>query len=142
MPRDVKLTPFFRADSGFDRQAGPVGYVAGFEGADRAQTTLAVTLEPDDVEPEVLSGMSFSITMRLDGTLSVEVDGRGDAVNEAIEASNPGTCVFLEEVIRRALDPKLIAMEDSPTTDLKKLRARVRIALDLVEKAIKRLDSG
>lgn len=68
MPRNVTLNTFFRADS----TAEPEHYLAGFEDEDGGQWGVAVPLEPEDVEAQILIGIAFSVWMQLDGTLLIE----------------------------------------------------------------------
>ena len=72
MPLTVTLTTFFRLDGDADPTIGPEQYLAGFEDQDGEPWGLTIPLEPDDVDAAVLSGIAFSISMELNGTLSIE----------------------------------------------------------------------
>jgi len=137
MPRNVTLTTFFRADRVADRTIGPEHYLAGFEDEDGDQWGLAVPLEPDDVEAQVLSGIAFTVWMQLDGMLLIEAHGRGDAVNEAILASGGLARRPLDDVIRNALEPHLPTIGDDFVEDLRSLRDRLVAALELVEEVLR-----
>jgi len=136
MPLNVTLATFFRADRNADRTIGPEHYLAGFEDQDGEPWGLIVPLEPDDVEAVVLDGIAFSVSMQLDGTLLIEAEGRGDAANEAILASGSLARAPLDEVVRTALDPDLMAMEDKTVGELRTLRSRLTAALQLVDQAL------
>ena len=101
MPRNVILTPFFRADGDADRRIGPEQYLAGFEDEDGDPWGVTVPLETDDVESVVLGRITFSISMEVNGTLMIEAEEGGDAVNEAIATSGPQARLPLDEVALR-----------------------------------------
>jgi len=136
MPLTVTLTTFFRLDDDADPTIGPEQYLAGFEDQDGEPWGLTIPLEPDDVDAAVLSGIAFSISMELNGTLSIEAAGRGDAANEAIVKSGSSARLSLDDVVRAALDSDLMAMEDDPVQELRTLRSRLAAALQLVDRAL------
>lgn len=140
MPRTVTLKTFFRPSGDANRAVGPERYLAGFEDADGEPWGQAVPLEPDDVEAAVLSALVFSVSMELNGTLVVEVEGRGDGANEAIANSRHQARRPLDAVVRAALDPELLAMEDDALGELSTLRDRLANALRLVENALREGD--
>ena len=137
MPRNVTLTPFFRADGDADHRIGPEQYMAGFEDEDGDPWGVTVPLEPDDVESVVLGRITFSISMEVNGTLMIEAEEGGDAVNEAIATSGPQARLPLDEVVRTALDPELLAMDDDAARELRALRNRLATALRLVDQALR-----
>lgn len=135
MPLTVTLTTFFRPDGDADPEIGPEQYLAGFEDQDGEPWGLTIPLEPDDVDAAVLSGIAFSISMELNGTLVIEAEGRGDAANEAIAKSGlPAR--LIDDIVRTALDPDLVAMEDDPIGELRTLRGRLLEAIELVDQAL------
>lgn len=140
MPRTITLTTFFRPSDAAGRAVGPEYYLAGFEDTEGEQWGLAVPLEPNDVESAVLGTIAFSVTMELNGALVVEADGRGDAANEAIANFGRQARRPLDAVVREALDPKLLSMEDDVLEDLSTLRDRLANALRLVEDALHKED--
>lgn len=136
MSRILTLTTYFRAQDGGNRASGPPDYLAGFEDEDGNSWGMAVPFEPDDVEPEVLRGVRFSILMGADGTLSIEAEGLGDAAIEAIARSEPMARPSLDDLVRSALQPDLLAMEDEAEIELKTLQTRLARALALVEQTL------
>jgi hypothetical protein len=136
MPLTVTLTTFFRPDGNADPEIGPEQYLAGFEDQDGEPWGLTIPLEPDDVDAAVLGGIAFSISMELDGTLLIEAEGRGDAANEAISKNGRPARFPLDDVVRAALDPDLVAVEDDPAGELRTLRGRLAAALKLVDQAL------
>ena len=136
MPLTVILKTFFRPDGDADPAIGPEQYLAGFEDQDGELWGLTIPLEPDDVDAAVLGGITFSISMELDGTLQIEAEGRGDAANEAVVKSGSSARLSLDDVVRAALDPDLIGMEDDPVQELRTLRDRLAAALQLVDQTL------
>ena len=139
MSQILTLTTYFRARDGDNRAFGSPDYLAGFEDDNGESWGVAVPLEPDDVEPEVLRGVRFSILMGADGSLSIEAEGLGDAAVEAIARSGPMAHPSLDDLVRSALEPKLLAMEDDAEIELKTLQTRLARALALVGEALGRL---
>ena len=138
MARTVALTTFFRAEGGDDASVGPERYVAGFENEDGEPWGTAVPLEPDEVEAAVFSDVAFSISIETNGTLRIEAEGRGDATNEAIMASSALARLPLDSVVRSALDPDLLAMEDDAARELRALHGRLEAAIRMVDEALGR----
>ena len=76
--------------------------------------------------------------MEANGTLLIEAEGRGDAVNEAIAASGGLACLSLDAVVLQALEPALLAMEDDGAAELhlRTLRRRLETAIQMVDEAL------
>ena len=140
MTYTVTLRTFFRSSGETDRTAGLEHYLAGFESNDGEQWGAAVPLEADDVDSVVLQGIVFSLSMEADGTLNVEAEGRGDLVNEAIAASGQNARAPLDIIVKNALQPGLLAMEDDALGELRTLHGRLSDALALVENAMRGIE--
>lgn len=90
-------------------------------------------LEPNDVEATVLSCLSLSISMGLNGALCIEADGRGEAVSTVIaQASNPSFDT-IDEIISRTINSDLLPLDDDLRDDVLILRQRLKAALDMVD---------
>ena len=140
MTYTVTLRTFFRSSGETDLTMGPEHYLAGFESEDGEQWGAAVPLEPNDVESVVLHGIVFSLSMETNGTLHIEAEGHGDLVNEAIAASGESARSPLDIVVKNALQPDLLAMEDDALGELIVLRGRLSNALALVEGAMRNVE--
>lgn len=135
MSQSLTLTTFFRARDE-DRAFGPPDYVAGFEAEDNAPWGVTVPLEPDAVEPVVLRDARFAIAMDPDGTLSVAAEGLGDAAMDVVTRSVSAARPPLDELVREAVRPDVLAMEDDAETELRRLRTRLERAVALVDRAL------
>lgn len=126
MSPSVTLSTYFRAadDESID-PLGPTAYVAGFEDQDGEPWGMAIPLGSEDVEPVVLAGAKFSIAMRLDGSLLIGADGLSDAANDRISREETLTQATIVGLVREAIQPKFLAMEDNPKPDLEELRERL-----------------
>ena len=76
--------------------------------------------------------------MEANGTLLIEAEGSGDAVNEAIAASGGLARLSLDAVVQQALEPALLAMEDDGAAELllHTLRRRLKTAIRMVDEAL------
>jgi hypothetical protein len=134
MPNTVMLKTFFRSDRARGRETWPERYFAGFESEDGEQWGMSVPLEAEEVEAEVLKGIALSLSSEANGTLQIEAEGRGDNVNEVISSSAARSP--LDVLIKNALQPDLLSMEDDPLEELRVLQRRLSNALSLVEQAM------
>lgn len=138
MADTVTLKTFFRAGGDVDPDVGPECYVAGYEDGRGDPCGVQVPLEPELVEAVVFEHTAFSISIDTSGAISIEVQGRGDVTNEALQMSCSNARIGLDEVVRIALDPELLAMEDDVTASLTQLRKRLVAALGFVDAAMRK----
>jgi len=136
------MTFFRAADDESGDPLGPAAYVTGFEDQDGEPWGMVIPLGPEDVEPVVLSGARFSISMRPDGNLLIEGDGLCDSAIEWISNQGIPAQAAVNELVREALRPDLLAMEDDAPAELRKLRDRLSESLKLVNQALRSLKTA
>ena len=110
------------------------------EDEDRGYTAssggTAFAISAAAVEAAVLKKAQFGPLLRLDGTLFAEPNGLDDAVIEAAIAAGDLREVTLSALVKRALAPDLLALEENAPKELKKLKAELERSLALVESAM------
>ena len=136
----VTLRAFFRPlEDELTEKLGPAAYAAGFEDQDGEQWGVMVPLGQEDVELTVLANAQFSVSMQLDGSLLIDADGLSDAANDQISKKGSLAQAAIDELVREALQPKLLTMEDDPQARIRELRHRLKETLALVEKVLQNL---
>lgn len=137
----VTLSTYFRAaDEESTDPLGHTAYVAGFEDQDGEPWGVMIPLGSEDVEPVILANARFSISMRLDGSLLIDANGLSDAAIDRISKEETLAQPALDALVRDALQPEFLAMEDDPKANLQELRQHLKDALALVEEALRNLD--
>lgn len=141
MSYTVTLSTYFRAADGeLIDPLGPAAYVAGIQDKDDERWGIKIPLRPEDVEPVVLANARFSISMRLDGSLVINADGLSDAaIDRTSEKETALAKASLDALVREAIRPEFLAMEDDPKADLERLQGRLKDALALVGEVLQRL---
>ncbi|MDZ4842718.1 MAG: hypothetical protein SH859_11360 [Hyphomicrobium aestuarii] len=135
------MTSSLKLNLNFEFAADSEAYEAGLRGEGSRAAHLALSLPAEAVEPLVLAKAQLSISLSPSGVLTIHPDGVSDEILRLLMDAKALPTMPLSEVIRRTLNPELLAPDEDAVEDLAKLRQELETALQLTNEALANIHS-